>query len=268
LTSHYDVLGVSPQAEDIVIEGAYRALLKRYHPDVHQGDPAVANERAAKINAAYQILRDRDLRERYDQTLAAGPAKAAPRRNRPSSSPPPNGPAASAAPETPTAKASDGGLASLGFLLLAGLVLIGATGSIAQKSGPATATQSPTPASPHPEPPVAKTPSSADSAVVDEAPPEPSPAAFKPSFDCARATSQVLITICESEELSQADVALAESYRAALANSEDPNALREAQRRWIWTRNNGAADYDRLLRLYQDRSAELGSADAIAERLY
>ena len=29
----YEILGVSPQAEDIVIRAAYRALAQRYHPD-------------------------------------------------------------------------------------------------------------------------------------------------------------------------------------------------------------------------------------------
>ncbi|MGY8826518.1 MAG: DnaJ domain-containing protein [Candidatus Latescibacterota bacterium] len=33
----YSVLGVSPDAEDIVIQVAYRALAQRYHPDSVEG---------------------------------------------------------------------------------------------------------------------------------------------------------------------------------------------------------------------------------------
>ena len=32
-STYYDILEVSPQAEDIVIRAAYRALAQRYHPD-------------------------------------------------------------------------------------------------------------------------------------------------------------------------------------------------------------------------------------------
>lgn len=69
--SFYDVLGVSPQAEDVVIEGAYRALLKRYHPDVYRGDPGTADSRSKAITEAYQTLKDPALRARYDRARDA-----------------------------------------------------------------------------------------------------------------------------------------------------------------------------------------------------
>ena len=47
---YYAILGVLPSAEEIVIKAAYRALSKRYHPDVYTG-PNIA-EKMADINEA------------------------------------------------------------------------------------------------------------------------------------------------------------------------------------------------------------------------
>jgi curved DNA-binding protein CbpA len=61
----YDILNVSHDAELVVIEAAYRALMKKYHPD--QGgvtDPEAPS--AADINRAYSILRDGERRTQYD----------------------------------------------------------------------------------------------------------------------------------------------------------------------------------------------------------
>lgn len=66
---HYAVLGVSPASEDVVIRAAYRALMRRYHPDA---DPSSeASQRAQAINAAYAVLSDPERRARYDGSLAA-----------------------------------------------------------------------------------------------------------------------------------------------------------------------------------------------------
>ena len=66
---YYSVLGVTPASEDVVIRAAYRALMRRYHPDA---DPSSeASQRAAAINAAYAVLSDTEKRARYDGSLAA-----------------------------------------------------------------------------------------------------------------------------------------------------------------------------------------------------
>jgi curved DNA-binding protein CbpA len=66
---HYGVLGVSPTSEDVVIRAAYRALMRRYHPDA---DPSSEGaQRAQAINAAYSVLSDPEKRARYDGSLAA-----------------------------------------------------------------------------------------------------------------------------------------------------------------------------------------------------
>lgn len=66
MPTYYDVLGVSPASEPEAIEGAYRALSRKYHPD-RVGD----NECIREINAAYEVLRDPLRRKGYDDSLRA-----------------------------------------------------------------------------------------------------------------------------------------------------------------------------------------------------
>lgn len=51
----YQVLGVSPGASDDEIKAAYRALAKKYHPDLNQGS-AEAEEKMKELNEAYTVL--------------------------------------------------------------------------------------------------------------------------------------------------------------------------------------------------------------------
>ena len=53
----YKVLGVSPNASDEEIKKAYRALAKKYHPDVNPGN-AEAERRMNEINAAYDQIKN------------------------------------------------------------------------------------------------------------------------------------------------------------------------------------------------------------------
>jgi hypothetical protein len=68
--NHYRVLYVQPEAPTEVIKAAYRALMStlRAHPDLG-GDP----ERAARLNAAYQVLSDPEARALYDRSLRRPP---------------------------------------------------------------------------------------------------------------------------------------------------------------------------------------------------
>jgi hypothetical protein len=61
----YARLEVGPDASPEAIELAWRALLKRHHPDV-AGDGPAALDRAKRINVAHDWLSDRALRSRYD----------------------------------------------------------------------------------------------------------------------------------------------------------------------------------------------------------
>ncbi len=67
--THYQVLGVQPDAEDLVIKAAYRALAQRYHPDKWSGDKAEAEQRMSEINDAYTVLSDAAKRREYDAEL-------------------------------------------------------------------------------------------------------------------------------------------------------------------------------------------------------
>jgi hypothetical protein len=60
----YAVLGVSPAADRAAIGGAYRRLVKRYHPDV-SSDP-LAGARIRAINSAHQVLARPEQRAAYD----------------------------------------------------------------------------------------------------------------------------------------------------------------------------------------------------------
>jgi curved DNA-binding protein CbpA len=60
----YEYLQVSPRAEDGVIQAAYRALARHYHPDV--SNSGNASRLMREINAAYHVLGDPTRRARYD----------------------------------------------------------------------------------------------------------------------------------------------------------------------------------------------------------
>jgi len=65
--NHFRTLGVSIDAEDVVIRAAWAAMLKRYHPDVDQSEGAAV--RTTAINEAYRVLRDPAARLRHCQAL-------------------------------------------------------------------------------------------------------------------------------------------------------------------------------------------------------
>jgi curved DNA-binding protein CbpA len=60
---YYSILGVIPNAEDVVIKAAYRALVKIYHPDKNNHE----SEKIKEINIAYEVLSDPIKRAEYDQ---------------------------------------------------------------------------------------------------------------------------------------------------------------------------------------------------------
>ncbi len=68
----YKVLQVDPEAEDEVIQAAYRRLAQKYHPDV--AGP-VGAERMTAINAAWALLRDPAQRAALDRERRAAPER-------------------------------------------------------------------------------------------------------------------------------------------------------------------------------------------------
>ena len=70
MKNYYEILEVDKHASQEVIEKAYRALAKKYHPDLQQG--VKQQEYAEKmkiINQAYDVLSDDRKRQEYNQKL-------------------------------------------------------------------------------------------------------------------------------------------------------------------------------------------------------
>jgi len=61
----YETLGVSPKASDSEIKKAYKALAKKLHPDLNPGNTG-NEERFKEISAAFNFLKDKEQRRRYD----------------------------------------------------------------------------------------------------------------------------------------------------------------------------------------------------------
>jgi hypothetical protein len=68
MKTHYDVLGARPDDDAEALKKAYRIAAMANHPDHHAGDPEAAM-RFKQVTAAYDILRDAQLRAAYDRQL-------------------------------------------------------------------------------------------------------------------------------------------------------------------------------------------------------
>ena len=61
----YSVLGVSKTASEAEIKSAYRKLARKYHPDLNK-DNKEAAEKFKEISAAYDIIGNKERRQKYD----------------------------------------------------------------------------------------------------------------------------------------------------------------------------------------------------------
>jgi curved DNA-binding protein CbpA len=76
----YAILGVTRDATPLQVARAHRRLAKRHHPDLHADAAAVtdAAERMRRINEAWAILSNPNLRREFDRSYpAAGTVMAA-----------------------------------------------------------------------------------------------------------------------------------------------------------------------------------------------
>lgn len=72
----YKVLQVDSEAEDEVIQAAYRRLAQKYHPDRSTGQAAI--DRMVAINAAWETIGDPKRRASFDQARTAAAAQTPP----------------------------------------------------------------------------------------------------------------------------------------------------------------------------------------------
>jgi hypothetical protein len=63
----YDVLGIEPTATSEEIKAAYKAMVKKYHPDHNESKNAASQFRAVK--KAYDILKDEEKKAEYDANI-------------------------------------------------------------------------------------------------------------------------------------------------------------------------------------------------------
>jgi curved DNA-binding protein CbpA len=67
---YYATLGVTSDADEAVIRAAWKALVRKYHPDT-AGDIPDAADRMRAFNAAWAVLSDKNSRIAYDLQRAA-----------------------------------------------------------------------------------------------------------------------------------------------------------------------------------------------------
>src|SRR3990167_6948296 len=65
---YYEVLGVSKDASDDELKKAFRKAAVKFHPDKEGGDETKFKE----ASEAYEVLKDKQKRQRYDQFGHAG----------------------------------------------------------------------------------------------------------------------------------------------------------------------------------------------------
>lgn len=84
--TYYEILQVSPNASQEVIEATWKVLMQKYHPDAQSGlSPEARHEKSVRLNEAHDVLSDPRKREAYDreleqqEKLRKGPQKVDPR---------------------------------------------------------------------------------------------------------------------------------------------------------------------------------------------
>ena len=70
MRTHYEVLGIGEGVSPEEIRRAYKAQIRRFHPDVYEGPAEEATEKTIELNGAYAVLSDPERKALYDRMLA------------------------------------------------------------------------------------------------------------------------------------------------------------------------------------------------------
>lgn len=68
----YATLGVDKSADLAEIKSAYRKMARKYHPDANHDSTEDTNAKMQEVNRAYEVLKNEDMRKRYDMYGEAG----------------------------------------------------------------------------------------------------------------------------------------------------------------------------------------------------
>ena len=218
MTDYYDTLGVSSRSDIEVIRAAYKALMRKHHPDHNRSDSN--GVRAKEINEAFAVLRDPAKRRRYDEMLQRERVQQSSPRPRPAPDPRP-------APRR-AAATSRWTLASVALIVVCGLLYLVAIGqqalAVSVLAPPATRAA-----------PALKGALDQPSRSAAEA----APMVHAASFDCDLATLRVERQVCADARLAARDVELAALYDDLddRFRWQERSALRDSQKDWVTERN-------------------------------
>jgi uncharacterized protein YecT (DUF1311 family) len=74
-----------------------------------------------------------------------------------------------------------------------------------------------------------------------------------PSFDCTKALNPAETLVCDDREVAELDRRLSKAYRLALSRSDQPEAERSTQMRWLADKRNACDDVACLSTAYRQR---------------
>jgi uncharacterized protein len=245
MKDHYETLGVSPRSEIEVIQAAYKALMRKYHPD--QNDSDAHGLRAREINEAFAVLGDEAGRREYDRMRQMDMFARTPSRPHYATPPPP---AHEAAPALRRGAIPGWIWAGVAFGATLGLVSLA---PLAERAWSANL-----PASLAEYGPMALVAS--HSAVSDAA--MAGASALSADLQCAQAPSPVDQRVCGNPELAAREVELARLYDDLQERLRwrQRAALRESQDSWMSGRDLCKSD-SCIAQAYDRRIAQLSALD-------